>query len=64
MLLINNHSLSLYIYVCVCDNLLSFSCMELYVNIDRYQNLDRADKINKHLIQATKAISELPQDTS
>ena len=50
--------------VCVCDNLLSFSCMELYVNIDRYQNLDRADKINKHLIQASKAISELPQDTS
>ena len=33
--------------VCVCDNILSFSCMDLYVNIDRYQNLDRADKINQ-----------------
>ena len=34
--------------VCVCDNLPSFSCMDLYVNIDRnYQNLDTPDKFNQ-----------------
>ena len=33
--------------VCVCDNLPSFSCMDLYVYIDRYQNLDRPDKFNQ-----------------
>ena len=33
--------------VCVCDNLPSFSCMDLYVYIDRYQNLDTPDKFNQ-----------------
>jgi hypothetical protein len=54
--------------MCVCDNLLSFSCKDLYVNIDRnYQNLDTPDKFNQQTpnpINSSKAISELPQDTS
>jgi hypothetical protein len=42
--------------------------MDLYVNIDRnYQNLDTPDKFNQQTpnpIKSSKAISDLPQDTS